>query len=295
MSTENHFFGVVGDPIQHSLSPTIFAYFAKRFQKNVSYKAYHVQPENFYAWVEENIRHGQLDGVNVTLPHKISAAQLSDCKSQTVHLLQAANVLIREGKQISAENTDVWGVKKTLLNHAQSWKQQQAILLGAGGSAAAAATALAQLGIARICVVNRTFAKSAQLIRRLQKQFLETQFVACHWDDPTGLPQQFDVCVNATSMGMQSCDHWTFQPPPANQGALAFDLVYASHTTCLAKQAKHLGCAYVDGLEMLAWQALASWEIWMGSVLDSEDVIKSVLQILRSQQRLRTLQSSLQT
>ncbi|MCP3974871.1 MAG: hypothetical protein GY720_10300 [bacterium] len=238
---------VLGDPIEHSLSPTLHtaAFAATGLIGN--YGRRRVDVAGLRAAVAE-VRAGVLDGANVTMPHKESAAPLCDRLAATAGRVQAVNTLVRVNREVVGHNTDVAGIRAAW--EAQSLPSEAPVLiLGAGGAAAAALVALEGR---TLFISSRRPAAAAELGERVAVE------ASPHpWG--SGVPDA--VVVNATPMGMGG-EHLG--------GALLedaiglFDMAYGTESTPAVSWMIDQGRPVADGRQMLLHQAAAAFELWTG-------------------------------
>lgn len=285
---------VIGSPIAHSLSPSIFLFIAHRVQKTLDYRAREIASGELGAFIQEVRDRPDFVGFNVTLPHKESILKHLDQLAPEVQVIGAANVVHRQGSELKGYNTDVDGILRTLRRHqpfrAQTyWKNT--LVVGAGGAAKAVAYALASTGAQCISFLNRNRERSEALVQTFSKSFPKTQFRSLTVDGLSGLPQPIDLFVNATPVGMSGkslVQTSLFESIFGNdkvspsESALAFDLVYSPENTAFCEWAKRRGIVSVSGLEMLVEQALHTWEIWFGCLPESKvDWTQALMEYLR--------------
>jgi shikimate dehydrogenase len=224
-----------------------------------TYEAIEVAPEDFAELVRSLPERG-FAGVNVTVPHKLAALAVADRASDAAHQIGAANTLSFAGGEIAADNTDASGLIAALPVDPRGLR---ALVLGAGGAGRASAWALRESG-ARVGVWNRTPERAAELAAELDIEHAREPF-------------EFDVLVNATTVGMRAAGarHEAADEPdlkalpvPAdalNETHVVVDLVYGTSPTPLAKAALHRGARLVDGLEILIHQGADSLRLWTGA------------------------------
>ena len=245
---------VIGHPVNKSLSPKIFKVMAKAYGREVSYRKIDVRAGELRSFFKG--RDGFI-GWNVTIPHKEEILKLVARLTPEVKAIGAANVVHFETARGVAHNTDVFGIRQTLREQGVRLRGREAVLYGAGGAARAVAYALVGEGARRVWVVNRTRSRGEALCRYFNSR--ATKFVYVKSAD--AIPSKIALMVNATPAG----DSFTF-PRGVDARTLAFDLVYRRQFTPFLKMARRHGIRTVNGLTMLIWQAIATWEIWFGKV-----------------------------
>jgi len=250
-------YGLVGHPVSHSLSPRLFEWLHADDVDGCSYALLDVEPSRLGAFLASSST--DFDGLNVTVPHKLAALAFCERVTPTAERIGAVNALrIRvtagpPGLSFHGDNTDVAGVDFALADRSP----RVAVVLGAGGAARAAVVALAARGTPSIRVVNRSPDRAEALLRALAPHVpglsvgpLEALVDAC---------AGADLVVQATSAGLT---HGTTPPPlPWDRlaaGAVAMDLVYRPRCTAFLAAADAAGLETIDGLEMLAGQAVGA-------------------------------------
>jgi shikimate dehydrogenase len=237
-------FVVLGDPIDHSLSPRLHTAALRAAGIKGSYEARRVDADGMAAAVDD-LRRGKLDGANVTMPHKRLAAQLADELGAEAGRAQSVNTLVSRGGRVMGESTDVAGIRR-------AWGELPpgpALILGAGGAAAAALLALE----GRPLTISARRSPAA-------RDLIERTGVTADYAE-WGTPVVGAVIVNATPIGMDGDS----LPPGLLEAATGlFEMAYGKRTTPAVIAAVGLGIPVVEGTEMLLWQAARSFELWTG-------------------------------
>jgi shikimate dehydrogenase len=249
---------LIGWPAAHSRSPLIHHHWLRTLGIEGGYSIEAVPPEGFADFVQRLSAHGFV-GANVTIPHKERALALSlpDARARAVG---AANTLWYEGSELRSTNTDVEGFINNLDACAPGWDAaEEALMLGAGGSARAVVFGLAERGIKRIHLVNRTLERA---------QSLADQFGAsvhpADWETIGDLLPRVGLLVNTTSLGMHGQPALEIDVGRLVPQAVVADLVYVPLKTPLLASAKTRGLKTADGLGMLLHQAVRGFELWFG-------------------------------
>jgi shikimate dehydrogenase len=261
-------YAVIGDPVEHSLSPRLFALLFDWLEIDASYEAIRVPRESLPAWLGR-LRAGEFDGLSVTLPLKELVARHVDRLSPVAAQLSAVNCLCRARRAQDGEldlvghNTDWQGIARTLERAGVMRQRMQVVLLGAGGAARAVIPALQPHEPNSLWVANRTVARAQALTQELGMG------EAVPLDDGiSSIVSRADLIINATSVGLRDA---SADPLPvrcqlsAEQAVL--DLVYRPLRTALLQRAQASGCTVMDGLRVLVHQALAQAELWLGRSL----------------------------
>jgi shikimate dehydrogenase len=252
--------GVVGWPIEHSLSPVLHGYWLKQYGIDGEMLRVPARPEEF-ADVIARLRAEGFQGVNVTVPHKEAAFALAQKKDQAAVEAGAANLLIfRDG--IEARNTDTYGLVESLRAEVPL-ADKSVVLLGAGGAARGAVLALNQLGASTIHILNRNAARAEVLAQALQKN-LKSQLVPGALEDWSGVAGDAALLLNSTSAGMTGNPPLDLDLSLLNKSAAVCDIVYNPLQTQLLKDAAARGHKTIDGLGMLMYQAVPSFYAFFG-------------------------------
>ena len=259
-------FGVIGDPVAHSLSPPMQNYFMKKLKINGVYCAFHVAAEDLESCLR-GARAMHFTGLNVTLPHKQAAARLARFASPQVDLLQVANTLSFEDDGSHAFTTDPNGFAASLGREQERFAGAKVVIFGAGGSARSIVYALSQLGISGLTIVNRIESKAALLAQFCLQRLAMTdvQAVSPNHPDLDLFIDQAAVLINATALGMHPL---TGETPLQKFTAVekkhfVYDLIYNPPKTRFLFEAEKRGATVRNGLEMLIHQGLKSLNIWM--------------------------------
>ena len=250
----SQFYGVVGDPVSHSLSPLIHNRWIGEAGIDAHYSAIHLQAADAAPSLRLLVQN--YAGLNVTLPHKRAALAASASASPEALAVGAANTLMRERLGWRAHNTDVAGFADALSAAAgEDLKGRRVVLIGAGGAARAAALHLVRLGV-QLVIVNRSAAKADALVRDLAP---EAQTAAL--DQLAVAASQAAVIVNSASLGHAGAE---LPDLPAGKGRPFLDLSYGAAAAPALRQAREAGWAPHDGLTMLVAQAAEAFRIWFG-------------------------------
>ncbi|MAN79246.1 MAG: shikimate dehydrogenase [Rhodospirillaceae bacterium] len=255
--------GVMGWPVNHSLSPVLHGHWLDALGIDGAYVPLAVAPEDFARVLAALPKMG-FRGVNVTVPHKEAALAAVDEADALARRIGAVNtVIVGDDGRLTGTNTDGFGFLENLKGSAPGWVAGQgpAVVLGAGGAARAVIVALMDAGTPQIRLVNRTRARADRLAEDLGGP------VTVHdWDDRAAILADADLLVNTTTLGMTGKDPLEISLDALPTTALVNDIVYAPLETGLLAAARARGNAVVDGLGMLLHQARPGFEAWFGQV-----------------------------
>lgn len=254
-----HFAGILGWPLDHTLSPTIHNAAFRSLGLDWVYLAWPVRPDDLGAAVG-GLRALGAQGANVTMPHKESVIEFLDNVSGDARRIGAVNTIQNVGGSLVGHNTDVDGFRDFLVDDAGvDPRDKRALVVGAGGAARAVVCALDDLGAKEISIAARRETQGEEIVALAQRQ--NARVVG--WDDIDDLASEADVVVNATPLGMRGerileGAHW-------NSSQVVCDLVYSPPVTPLMEAARAAGAETWGGLGMLIHQAAMSFRIWTGN------------------------------
>lgn len=232
---------VIGFPVEHSLSPKIFEVISTSLQ----YEKISVPPEKLQGFVEENLR--KYVGLNVTIPHKEAIIPFLSELSPDAKEIGAVNVVCGT----KGYNTDYLGMMKALNEHGVDIQGKNVLIYGAGGAARAAHFACKKLAAAKIYVYNRTPGRANDLGIRV--------------DDVDQVEDPISLLVSATPPATHPL------PKHLTKNVKGFDLLYYS------KMDPFEGVSTIDGLEMLIWQAIETFEIWFGKLDNKQELKRGIV------------------
>ncbi|MGB0732126.1 MAG: shikimate dehydrogenase [Pontibacterium sp.] len=269
-------YAVVGNPIKHSKSPAIHGQFAQQTQEAVDYTKLLAPLDNFSGFVRDFFAQGG-KGLNVTVPFKEQAWELSQRLSPAAQLAGAVNTLyLNDAGELCGDNTDGVGmVRDIIVNQGCEIAGKRVLILGAGGAVRGVLQPVIAQAPAAITIANRTASK-AEALADLVHELMPVS--ACGYPDLEG--QTFDVVINGTSASLGG----SLPSLPANllaPNAWVYDMMYGAEPTIfMAWAADHGADKTIDGLGMLVEQAAESFNIWRGVRPDSAPVLASLRQEL---------------
>jgi len=272
------FCGIIGHPLGHSLSPVIHSAFAAQFGKVLDYSKIETVEEDFAAAVKNFFRSGGR-GLNVTLPFKQRAFEITQVPDEWTALARAANTLCCHNGRMYGWNTDGLGLVRDLRDNLHCRLEGISVLiLGAGGAARGIIGPLLNAGVARIVIANRTPARAERLIAQVSVYARADQQLTFSALDNIPGPHP-DLVINASAAGI---DHEIPRIAADKvDGSDCYDLLYGDPSIPFCDWARNHGARRVyDGLGMLVCQAAESFQIWHGL----KPTTATVLESLRSQQ-----------
>ena len=265
-------YGVIGNPIRHSLSPMIHNGAFKRLGRNAVYLVFEI--ENLEEALR-GIRGLRVRGVSVTHPFKTEVVPFLDKVEKLAKKIGAVNTIVNRGRRLIGYNTDSEGALEAM-EEKMNLKGKRIVLLGAGGAARAIGFGLKERDC-QLIVINRSRDRGEALSIELK----------CHFLPMSSLVRmkagelEADVMINATSLGMYPRDGETPIPKSLlREGMMVMDIVYEPLETRLLSEAKERRCLTIDGLEMLVRQGVAQFEIWTGKRPEIGQIKKDLRRVL---------------
>jgi 3-dehydroquinate dehydratase / shikimate dehydrogenase len=261
-------YGVVGDPIAHSLSPAIMNAAFRRENVNAVFLALHAKTlKDLLTCVREIPIHG----ISVTMPYKEAILKYLDNTDSHTTKIGACNTVVRaqDGK-LYGFNTDAAGVVRPLERRLNSLEGARILVLGAGGAARAAVFGLKERG-SEVYILNRSLAPAKKLAHQAHARLVKR---------PDLKKLAFDVIINATPVGMGNSKESPLQEKEIN-ARYVFDMIYDPGETRLLKMAKERGAQVIPGIEMFVHQAARQFEIWTGKPAPWDEMLRVVLLALQ--------------
>jgi shikimate dehydrogenase len=278
IDAHTQFCGVIGNPVEHSLSPAIHNAAFQKLGLNFVYLAFQVEAigdaiKGFRAL-------GNFRGASVTIPHKMAAVPFLDSVEPTARHIGAINTIVAVGGILTGYNTDATGALRALREGSVALKGRQVVMLGSGGAARAIAFALgAETGIDRLAILGIDGQERTALARDLQSKTGMTVH-ALPLDEGTlrKLLPDAHVLIHCTPLGTSPKVHESSVPATVlHAGLTVMDIVYNPRDTRLLKEAKAAGCRVIPGIEMFLHQAAAQFEFWTNQAAPT-DVMRAVLE-----------------
>ena len=259
----NRKFFVIGNPIEHSLSPKLHNYWIKKNDLKASYDKKFLEHDEIRQLILD-LREEKIHGLNVTIPFKKTVIPFLDILSEEARNSQSVNTIYKKKNKIIGDNTDIEGFKIGLETTGQVIKNKKALILGAGGVVPSIIIALKKMQISKIYLSNRTELKALEI----KKLFPEIEII--EW----GRVTNFDIIINATSIGLNEKDEINIDYKNISQNRFFYDVIYNPKETYFLKRAKEFGAHTENGKMMFIYQAQKAFFIWHNilPVVDEETV-----------------------
>ncbi|MBO8143832.1 MAG: shikimate dehydrogenase [Thermodesulfobacterium sp.] len=245
-------YGIIGDPVDHSLSPVMHNVAFREKNIKAVYGAFRVSSSDL-AKAVEGIRALNIKGVSVTIPHKEKVMEYLEEIDEIAYEIGAVNTIVNENGVLKGYNTDWIGVLKAFKENGVEIQDKKVVIIGAGGASKAVVYALIKGGAEKIFVYNRTFEKA---------KFLEKKFgvIAKPWEELNSA--NGDIIIQTTSVGLKSWES-PVEERVISRFKVAMDIVYLPLETKFLSLAKKHG-KIIDGLQMLLYQGVEQFKLWTG-------------------------------
>lgn len=274
--------GLIGNPVEHTMSPVIHNTLAKELGINMVYVPF---------LVEKNLPDGikgahalNLLGMNVTVPYKSDVMEsLADC-DELAQKIGAVNTLVRVANGFKGYNTDMTGLYRAMTSYGISIKGENVILLGAGGAARAVAFLCAYYGANRVYILNRSVQKAEIIAAEVNAAMNRQCLIPMALEEYDKLPEEKMLCIQATSVGLS----------PKEQDVViedrnfykrihtGYDLIYRPTNTRFMQLVKEQGGQAFHGLKMLLYQGVEAFELW-NQVKISRELADKVYEIMKGE------------
>mgnify|MGYP001243819671 CR=1 FL=1 len=247
----NKKFLVIGNPIEHSLSPKLHNYWIKKNNLKATYEKKLLKEDEIEQLIID-VREEKIQGINITVPFKKLVIPFLDTLSDEARKSQSVNTIYKSKNKIIGDNTDIEGFKIGLEKTNQIIKNKEALILGAGGVVPSIIIALKKMKISKIYLSNRTELKALEI----KKLFPEIEII--EWGKVTN----FDIIINATSLGLNNEDEINIEYKNISHNKFFYDVIYSPKETNFLKRAKEFGAQTENGKMMFIYQAQKAFLIW---------------------------------
>ena len=273
--------GLIGNPVEHTLSPAIHNTVAEEMHDNLVYVPFHVEQGNLQKAVAGAYSLNVL-GLNVTVPYKQEVISCLDCVEGLAEKIGAVNTLVRTENGFRGYNTDMMGLYRAMEEKGIVFEGKDMILLGAGGAARAAAFLCAEKGAERVYLLNRSYEKAAALAEEVNGAYGRDCIIPMALTDYEKLPEEKMTAIQGTSVGLYPRTEDAVIKDPAfyQHISIAYDLIYKPCETRFMKLVKEAGGEAYCGIQMLLYQGIIAYELFLDTKVP-EDVIHKVSVLLQ--------------
>ncbi len=250
-------FGIIGNPIRHSLSPVLHNYWFKKYSIHANYSIIDVEDENGLPRIIDKIRNNEISGLNVTLPYKQKIVAHVDTIVNDAEITSSVNTIYLDNHEtIIGENTDVFGLQAAYLKEIDNAPKKKALIIGAGGVSPSVILSLQKSGIREISITNRTEEKCIFLKNKFNNlEILE-------WKKLQEEIKNFDIIINATSLGLKGNKDFDFNFDQTKNSLIYIDTIYNPLETKTLKYLKKMDIKVFNGLNMFIYQGQKSFYLW---------------------------------
>ena len=250
------FFGIIGNPIKHSLSPILHNYWFDKYSLNADYSIIEATDKDLTE-ITSKIKDGSLAGINVTLPFKQKIINHVDRIINDAEQTGSVNTVLLDADNFTiGENTDVYGLQAAYLKEIENDLKKKSLIIGAGGVSPSVILSLQKSGIKNISITNRTNEKCIFL----KKKF--NNITILPWDNLEAEIKNFDIIINATSLGLKNGDDFNFNFSKTKDEVVYIDTIYNPLETKTYKHLKEEGKKVFNGLDMFIYQGQKSFYLW---------------------------------
>ena len=259
-------FLVIGNPISHSLSPKLHNYWFEKNKIDAQYEKKSLE-EHELSIVIENLRNDDLSGINVTTPFKQKIIKYLDELTLESKDTNSVNTIFKKNNKIIGHNTDIAGFELAVRKTKFELYNKKALILGSGGVVSSIIYALKKLDVSDIFLMNRTIENT----NKIKERFKYINVIK--W----GEKYDFDIIVNATSVGLRETDKLEIDYESFGINKLFFDLIYNPKKTYFLKKAEQFSNFIENGAMMFIYQAHQSFTIWHNIMPEiDDDTIKMI-------------------
>jgi len=273
--------GLIGDPVEHTMSPVIHNTIAREMGINMVYVPFPVkEPDKAVVGAYAL----GISGMNVTVPHKSNVIPYLAELNKEAEIIGAVNTLVRGKDGFVGYNTDMPGLYRALLSEGIDLKGSKVIVIGAGGAARAAAFLCAWRGASQIVVLNRTLEKAQRVVSEVKEKTGFEKIEAIAIADWTSISGKDYVVLQATKAGLYP----DVEKTPIEDAAffekvsVVYDLIYSPSETAFMKMARRKGIKAYHGLKMLLYQGVLAFEYW-NEVTVPQDIIDKTYEVLKKE------------
>ena len=242
---------VIGNPIEHSLSPKLHNYWIQKNNIDAIYTKKQLNESDIEAMIDE-VKSEKINGINVTVPFKKSVIPFLDQLTLIAKEAQSVNTIFKKDNKIVGDNTDIGGFEYGLKHINYDVKNKKIFILGAGGVVPSIILALKKLGVFKISLSNRTKEKAVEL----KKIYKDLEVI--NWGECI----DFDMIINATSLGLKNDDRIELDFSKIKSDKLFYDVIYNPSKTNFLLKGEELGNKIENGKMMFIYQAQLSFKIW---------------------------------
>ena len=277
--------GLIGNPVEHTMSPVIHNTLAAELGKNMVYVPFLVERN-----LEDAVKGAyalNVLGMNVTVPYK---SEVIDCLTEVDKLaanIGAVNTLVRVDGGYKGYNTDMTGLYRAMLSYGIKIEKETIVILGAGGAARAVAFLCVYHGAEKVYILNRNVEKAKAISTEVNQAMGREYIMPMALEDYDLLPKEKMLCIQATSVGLSPNDHEAVITDEAFYKRIhtGYDLIYRPANTKFMQLIKEQGGNAYHGLKMLLYQGVEAFELW-NQVKVSEALAGKVYEVMKGEMHI---------
>ena len=249
-------FCIIGNPIDHSLSPVLHNYWFRKYKIDARYSILEIK-ENKLGEVVNKIKRKEINGINITLPYKQKIVSYLDLLVNDAELTSSVNTLfLDENGNLIGENTDVFGLQAAYLKEVDNANRKKVLVIGAGGVSPSVILSLQKSGVKNISLINRTLEKCIFL----KKKFKNINIL--EWKNLKEEVKKYDIIINATSLGLKNGKDFDFNFEDTKENLIYIDTIYNPLETKTFKYLKEKKANVFNGLDMFIYQGQKAFYLW---------------------------------
>jgi shikimate dehydrogenase len=276
MNNKERVYGLIGCPVKHSLSPVMHNAAFKALGINAHYELFEVEPRDLSSFLN-SLKDTDIYGLNVTIPHKEKILDFVrfDQKSNYARQIKAMNTLVRKDEAWLGSNTDVPGFLRHLKENIDPVKKRVAIL-GAGGAGRAVAYAIASAKAKQIAIFDIDKEKANGVVELIKSLFKNPDIKSVDSIEELDVVNR-DILINTTPIGMKESDPCLVREDMLSKNIFVYDVIYNPARTKLLEMAQKVGARTSNGLGMLLYQGMLSFEMWINKPAPQEVMWEALL------------------
>lgn len=280
--------GLIGNPVEHTMSPLIHNTLAQKLSQNLVYVPFHVEQGQVAGAVKGAYALNVL-GLNVTVPYKSEVMSALSQIDELAEKIGAVNTLVRVEDGFKGYNTDMPGLYRAMRSEGIQLEGEDVILLGAGGAARAVAFLCASKNVSRVYLLNRSMDRARAVAKEVNEKTGKECICPMALSDYRLLPDKEFLAIQATSVGLYpNVDKAVIENRDFYQKIhTGYDLIYKPMQTKFVELVKEQGGDAFDGLKMLLYQGVIAYELW-NKLSVSEEIALEVYEILKEKMVIKT-------
>ena len=249
-------FGIIGNPIKHSLSPVLHNYWFHKYEIDANYSIINVKEKDL-SDVITKIRNKEYSGINITLPYKQKIIPNIDLLVNDAQMTSSVNTIYMDkNNTIIGENTDVYGLQAAYLKKLENASQKRTLIIGAGGVSPSVVLSLQKSGVKEISIINRTKEKCLFLKKKFNK------LKVLDWNNLKDEIKNYDIIINATSLGLKNAQDFDISFENTKSDLIYIDIIYNPLETKTLKYLKERDIKVFNGLDMFIYQGQKAFYLW---------------------------------